>query len=582
MSILPFTKILADYAHFADKNKSFIYVVSFFGVIAAFFEVAFPALLGVGAGILFNDPSGTSYLAYFDFSKNNGFNPVLIFSLFLTVFSIFRYFFILIFFKKKYAFAMQYGYSIAEKTEHSILDLDLLSRRKSLNPDLSRIIHSETNTITWKFFVPIVDLFHELFVIFFSLSALAFINFNLFIFCLPMVLSAFVYFYFSLNSFDKLQDDDDVSFREKLASYAEIIHDGALDTVSQANKFWLKDKITETFGDIKNIQRNNILSSLKPRPRIETFILILLGFVIATLYVLEVNFSSNYLVGVLILLRMLMSLGKFYGSILALKLGSSNAKNVLKNLLPALTFKESEDTHSKNVNPSRFIFKNDLTNKNKYSIAFEELIIGWDKNNKIHINDISVTNGELLLIRGASGSGKTTLLRTVSNSLEPLAGRVVFNNFNELAHEDEIFYIRQDPHIIPSSILENLILDDVDNFLLSNKMTKDDLDKKAKNLLSDFGFSTNRIDSLIKSKNINKTISGGEAQRIAILRLFFSTNVKLCLFDEPTASLDKKNIFLVSNLINKLSQEKICLVITHDDYLSKLIAESNKKYLELK
>ena len=130
--------------------------------------------------------------------------------------------------------------------------------------------------------------------------------------------------------------------------------------------------------------------------------------------------------------------------------------------------------------------------------------------------------------------------------------------------------------------IKHLRFDDVDNFLLSNHMTKDALDKKAKNLLFDFGFSTNRIDSLIKSKNINKTISGGEAQRIAILRLFFSSNVKLCLFDEPTASLDKKNIFLVSNLINKLSQEKICLVITHDDYLSELIAESNKKYLELK
>ena len=125
-------------------------------------------------------------------------------------------------------------------------------------------------------------------------------------------------------------------------------------------------------------------------------------------------------------------------------------------------------------------------------------------------------------------------------------------------------------------------MDDVDNYLDINDISKDELHDKAKNLLVNYGFTPERISSLLKLNNINKLISGGEAQRIAILRLFFSKNVKLCLFDEPTASLDKKNIKLISNLINEVSEEKICIIITHDDYFAKLLESPTSKSITLK
>lgn len=580
MNIFSYINVLLDYTQYIDNKKKLLKSVILFGTFAAFFEVAFPAFLGIGAGILFNDPSGTDFLAYLNFFDKNGINAPIVFSIFLIIFSLVRYFFIILFFKKKYAFAMQYGYSIAEKTEHSILKLDLFSRRKSLNPDLSRMIHSETNTITWKFFVPMVDLFHELIVIIISILALALISFDLFLLCLPIIILSFIYFIFSSNKNEKTQDDD-VNFRERLSIYAEIIHEGALDTVSQSNKEWLKNKITNEFKNIKNTQKINILNALMPRPRIETIILLLFGVLILVSYFLKINLYSSYLVGVLIFLRMLMSVGRFYGSILALRLGSTNAKNVLKNLQPALNYNSVKHNENNKDEPNGLIFSN-IEDKNQFSIELKDLTVGWNQNQKIAVENIKVNKGESLLVKGKSGTGKSTLLRTISNSLYPTSGDVIFTNFSKLNCEQEIFYIRQDPHIIPSSLIENLILDDVDNYLDINDISKDTLNDKVKNLLLNFGFSNNRAASLMDLKSINKVISGGEAQRIAILRLFFSKNVKLCLFDEPTASLDRKNIKLISNLINEIAEKKICIIITHDDYFAKLLESPSLKSITLK
>lgn len=575
MGIISYFKILFNYSFYVDKDKKYLYGTTFFAIIAAFFEVSFPAILGVGAAVLFNDASGDTFLNYINYLVKDDTNTVFVFSILLMVFALLRYFFVLLFFDKKYKFAMHYAYLIAEKTEHSLLDLDLLSRRKSLNPDLARIIHSETNTITWKFFVPLVDLFHEFIVIIFSLLALSVLSFNLFLACLPLFILVIFYYYF-YDSPLKEAPPDDVNFRERLAIFAEIIQNGALDTVSQAKKSWLKNKISSEFTNITHTQKTNILAALKPRPRVETVILIFLGMLIATLNILGVSFLPVYLVGVLIFLRMLMSLGKFHGSIIALRLGSLNAKNVLNKLRPALSFNEN------GINIPNFLYKDDDDKLNHFSIQLKNLVVGWSQSHQIPIDDQIINKGEILLITGPSGTGKSTLLRTISTSLEPVAGEIIYSNFNQGMNEKEIFYIRQDPHIIPSSLIENLILDDMDSFISLNNTDKNAFMNKSRMLLNDFGFSRERIDSLFVSNNINQSISGGEAQRIAILRLFFSKNVKLCLFDEPTASLDKKNILLVSDLINELSKDKACIVITHDDYLGKLISNPNTKFLNLK
>lgn len=63
------------------------------------------------------------------------------------------------------------------------------------------------------------------------------------------------------------------------------------------------------------------------------------------------------------------------------------------------------------------------------------------------------------------------------------------------------------------------------------------------------------------------TLSGGEQQRIALARLMIK-KCSLILADEPTGSLDKKNKFVVMNILKQLnSMGKTIIMVTHDDDL---------------
>lgn len=573
MPLRDYLDTLLNYSKYIDSKRKYLNKIILFCILAAILEIIFPVLLGFGAGYIFNDSSADGILQsleYFSLSQTQTYGLI---SLSLILFGLVRYFGLVIYFRAKYDFAMQYGYKIAELTEYTFLDLDLLSRRKSSNSDLARIVHSETNTITWKFFVPMVDLFHEVILIFISLVVLAYINIFLFIFTIPLLV--LIYFYYVLFRGGTPEfNEDDVQYREKLAIFSEIIQQGSLDTVSQANKSWLKQKISSIFIKISSIQQNLIMDALKPRPKVETVILISLGSLIIFLNLNDIFLSSNYLIGILVFLRMIMSFGKFQGALIALSLGSSNANNVLKILSPVLNSSDSPEEEEKGFS---FSIKEDSTD----SIVLRNLFIGWNEESKILVPDTTISKGEICLVIGPSGSGKTTLMRTISTSLTPLSGEIKYDNFDKKCKEEEIFYIRQDPHIIPSTLTENLILDDAENYSNINNISLGDLEAKQMNLLLSFGFSEDRLKELKLSKSINTEISGGEAQRIAILRILFSNKSKLCLFDEPTASLDKENVLLVAQLIKTLAVDKICIVVTHDEYFKELIQESAVKFINL-
>lgn len=561
------------FSKYVDPKKKELRFIFFLSFLVAILEIFFPVLLVFGAGYLFNDVSTKSILSILEVINPSQIQIFIIVSILLIVFGFIRYAALIFFYKKKYNFAMLHGYEVAVLAEHKFLDLNLASRRKLNNPDIARLVSTETNNVVWLFFVGIIDLIHDTSLILISLGLLAFINYQLFLMMIAF-LSFFTLHHFFINNKKNISSlnkksrvFDDLNYREELSVYTRIIQQGALDTVAQSNSKWLKNKISNIFNKISHIQKKMIMGSLKPRPRIETIIIIILGFSIIFFNLNEVNLSSIYLAGILILLRMIMSIGNLQGALVSLSLGQSNAKNLINILSPILDLKEELSKRDS------FIFE---TNKSSPSIIeMKNLKIGWNQESKILISDLSIKNGKIFIISGPSGSGKTTLLRTLSTSLDPIQGQIKFTNFSKDNIHKEIFYIRQDPHIIPGNLLENLLLDDVDNYCGVNNISLKELRIKSRKILISFGFSRERLESLEKSNSINNEISGGEAQRIAILRIFFSKESKLCLFDEPTASLDKTNILLISNFIKLLSKDKICVVVSHDDYLIDNLKESS-------
>jgi putative ABC transport system ATP-binding protein len=141
--------------------------------------------------------------------------------------------------------------------------------------------------------------------------------------------------------------------------------------------------------------------------------------------------------------------------------------------------------------------------------------------------------GDILRIDGVSGSGKSTLLNILSTLIKPQSGSLnildrdvvnISQNELERLRRDDIGIIFQSHHLFRGfTVEENLKVVE-----LSSKNSKFDI-----NLMKSLG-----VDKLLK-KQIG-SLSGGEQQRVSILRVLFK-QPKIILADEPISSLDLDN-----------------------------------------
>ena len=187
------------------------------------------------------------------------------------------------------------------------------------------------------------------------------------------------------------------------------------------------------------------------------------------------------------------------------------------------------------------------------------------RRNIVALNKINLelSDGQCIGLLGPSGSGKSTLLQIAGLLDTPTNGEIIINGekCNTLSQEKKnlirkkyIGFIYQNFYLLDSfSALENIIIPQ-----LINGSTYKSAKKRALNLLSNIGLSK-RID------NKPRELSGGEKQRVAILRAIANTP-KIILADEPTGNLDKKNSENVIKIIKDLvSHYKISFIVaTHN------------------
>jgi putative ABC transport system ATP-binding protein len=81
--------------------------------------------------------------------------------------------------------------------------------------------------------------------------------------------------------------------------------------------------------------------------------------------------------------------------------------------------------------------------------------------------------------------------------------------------------------------------------------------EKAKEILLNIGLKEKELDK------IPAKLSGGQRQRVAIARAMMN-NPKVLYADEPTASLDHENAYLVMDRLREYAKERLVIVITHD------------------
>jgi molybdate transport system ATP-binding protein len=171
--------------------------------------------------------------------------------------------------------------------------------------------------------------------------------------------------------------------------------------------------------------------------------------------------------------------------------------------------------------------------------------------------EICFSSGEWISIFGTSGSGKTTFLKSIAGLISKnISKKIIFENQVWEDTKNKIFiqpykrnigFVFQEFALFPSlTILQNLIYTNAQN------------EKKAKEYLE-------RLNLESKIKKYPQELSGGEKQRVAILRAILH-KPKLLLLDEPFSALDDVNKKLVFSLLKDYRKENFssAILVSHD------------------
>lgn len=198
-------------------------------------------------------------------------------------------------------------------------------------------------------------------------------------------------------------------------------------------------------------------------------------------------------------------------------------------------------------------------------IKIKDLKKSFGKQNVLSEVTIDFPDQGLIAIVGPSGCGKTTLLNIIAGIDNRFNGHVEINGFDlSQASKQELVdyrlhhigYVFQNFNLIASESGErnvSLMLDSSTN--ISRSFRK----RKIKRLFKIFN-----INYLRKQKV--KNMSGGEKQRIAILRsIINSPSIVLC--DEPTGSLDEINANQIMQILQQISVNSLVIVVSHDEFL---------------
>ena len=183
------------------------------------------------------------------------------------------------------------------------------------------------------------------------------------------------------------------------------------------------------------------------------------------------------------------------------------------------------------------------------------------------LNDVSLNlrDNEFVAILGPSGSGKTTLLNIIGGLDRYDEGDLIINNVSTKNYKDRdwdtyrnhtIGFVFQSYNLIPhQSILSNVEL-----ALTIGGISKKERRKRALNALAEVGLD----DQAHKRPN---QMSGGQMQRVAIARALVN-NPDILLADEPTGALDSKTSVQVMELLKKVANDRLVVMVTHNPELA--------------
>ena len=201
-------------------------------------------------------------------------------------------------------------------------------------------------------------------------------------------------------------------------------------------------------------------------------------------------------------------------------------------------------------------------------ISFNNVSYTYNKKDKPALKNINfvIDRNDIVFILGHTGSGKSTLVQHLNGLLFPKDGEVNVeiegNNFNVNSKEKNIKELRKNVGLVfqfpENQLFESSVLKDVMFSPRNFGYKEEEAEKLAKESLELLGIGENYY------QRSPFDLSGGEKRKVAIAGVIAS-KPKVLVLDEPTSSLDNKSTKEFFNLIKKLKNDGVLvIVVSHD------------------
>ena len=251
---------------------------------------------------------------------------------------------------------------------------------------------------------------------------------------------------------------------------------------------------------------------------------------------------------IVIIYRLVPSIQTIYSSLVNFY-SSLSAMEMVSDLISLDEDKELE-------NNEKVAFNSEIKFKN-ISFSYES------KKNLIHNNFTeNIKKNSLCLIVGKSGSGKSTLLDIMTGLIEPTDGDLVIddnkiNDKNLYNWQSKIGYMGQDIVLIDDTIKKNIEFGNEEkiNESLYIEALKIFFNKEEINKFKQSNFTVGER---------GKFLSFGQRQRVILTRLYVS-NKEVLILDEPTSSLDEKNINILKSVLINIKGKRTVIITTHNN-----------------
>lgn len=176
--------------------------------------------------------------------------------------------------------------------------------------------------------------------------------------------------------------------------------------------------------------------------------------------------------------------------------------------------------------------------------------------------DLSINEGDFVVLTGSNGGGKTTLIRLIAGLMSPCSGIISRRPNTIIGYQPQYQHIDKQ---FPLTI-EELVLSGVQNRLHSLRRFNEKHHQQAAEALK-------KVDLQEESRSLVSELSGGQLQRALFARAIVS-RPDLLILDEPDTYLDASHKTRLYQLLEEYSQHCAIVMVSHDAYVREHLAKS--------